>query len=439
MKIVLSCLSSFFPLLLFTCQAHPLSRACRDGNLRVVQALLADTSTDVNWHPEPKQSEYRPALIEAIIGGHLDVFNMLLSSGAKPDLEFDDDPSKEGWRPVSYIAEAGNMGMFVALTRHGFDPDFSWSFANSPNFQHTISVWSTPMAMLPECFAGLVAMEVRRIRNGVIPVDYRSAIDSYRLLDRVVMFGTLDQIRLVYSLGADLNSGFTQIKVNNAKIRSTQSTAIQPPIVTLCKYQLLFSAEKVVLLKELGADINACIESCTTVELQKYGRTALWYACSYLGPEEISLLLSHGASPYIRDSQGNNLISVCLNTRNISCAIEILKALHKLSEKTIESALMETNKFGISPLDIAINTNNHYAVRLFLLLGAKISKEPSQYNSMSMASLTHILAKEFTRLRVNVVKMLLWTSELGQYYSLPKELCLHILRFTIEMSLQLLD
>lgn len=420
------------------CTQINLSQACREGDLALVQALLANPSINVNWIPESMDTGYRPALIEAIIGGHLDAVHLLLAHGADPNLPYDDTANKQGWRPISYAVDTGSMAIFTALALHGFDPDITWSLARNANFHLTNTVWSARPSMQPEGFAALVAMQVRRIREGSVLVDARSSVDSYRLLDRVVLFGTIEQIRLVHSLGADPNTGFTNVKVSYSPrgVRSTELTTILPPLAALCKYPALHNPAKLAALLELGAHIDGSLEG----ESRKNGRGALWYACHNLGRQEVCWLLQRGASPEQMDSLGNNMLAVCLNSKNTQCAVELLVAMYR-RHGSVKDMIMHTNDSTHSALDIAVNSSNHHALRLFLLLGASITKEPAQYQAVTMASLAHILAKEFGNLRKNAVRFLALMNREDEDNDLllPTDLSRYITSLVIEIALRILE
>jgi ankyrin len=91
----------------------PLIKAARSGSAVAVKALLAK-KVDVNA-PGVDSST---ALHVAVHEGHLDVANLLLNAGAKPDL-----PTRYKITPLSIAAENGDAAMIERLIKAGADPN----------------------------------------------------------------------------------------------------------------------------------------------------------------------------------------------------------------------------------------------------------------------------------------------------------------------------
>ena len=86
--------------------------------------------------------------------------------------------------------------------------------------------------------------------------------------------------------------------------------------------------------------------------------TLLILACRSNNPEIISILISNGIDPLIKNKIGNNCLHECAYGNNISCAGIVLSKLESLLEKDkIETILTTKNEFGDTPLHIAAEYN----------------------------------------------------------------------------------
>ena len=86
--------------------------------------------------------------------------------------------------------------------------------------------------------------------------------------------------------------------------------------------------------------------------------TLLILACKSDNPEIISILISNGIDPLIKNKNGNNCLHICAYRNNISCAGLILSKLESILEKDkIEKILTTKNEFGDTPLHIAAEYN----------------------------------------------------------------------------------
>jgi hypothetical protein len=112
------------------------------------------------------------------------------------------------------------------------------------------------------------------------------------------------------------------------------------------------------LLLQNGADIN--------YRFGPAGRTALLTHCIYGNIKGIEMLLSNGADPNISDNDNN------------TCLIEIIKR-HRKNVDIIKLLLSHganpnvTNKWGESPLLLAVDNNDEQLVRLLLDEGAIVT------------------------------------------------------------------
>ena len=81
-------------------------------------------------------------------------------------------------------------------------------------------------------------------------------------------------------------------------------------------------------------------------------------ACQSNNPEIISILISNGIDPLIKNKNGNNCLHICAYRNNISCAGLVLSKFESLLEKDkIETILTTKNEFGDTPLHIAAEYN----------------------------------------------------------------------------------
>lgn len=369
--------------------------AARSRDYEGLRIILDSGMVDPNWIPD--SIDVRPALIESVVGRDVDGARILISYGADVNLEAPSTQQGSIWRPLSYAFDNRDKEMIILLVESGADPEFIYSCSLSGKIHYGMYPWGMFTAVHGAVFKAMVDGEIRKIRAGLKDVDERSRIDYNALIDRLVLFGSCEQLEEVLKLGANVN-GYYQDDID-------ESSAILPPIVSLCRYEQGIKQAHLELLLKHGASIDAHIPFNADPKQIKCGRTGLWYATRHGNVNLVKFFLDNGASPTVSDGDGVTALMNSSRKRNIECTLMLLKSLHH-GGVDLGEHVNRSSRSGISALDLSIAGGHLETIRLLLLLGAHLYGH-SNLRSNRIHGLTTIYASEYTRLRTIIIEFIM--------------------------------
>ncbi|PYI02034.1 ankyrin [Aspergillus sclerotiicarbonarius CBS 121057] len=245
--------------------ATPFERACRDGPLPAVQALVADpTCTPAFLHR---------GLTFALGAGNEDIARYLLEAGA-PIVRR---------TPVNILRAPSDrhLALFELLSRHGWGPQTLWDDGTLLTVQ---VITNNPLLRW-------------FLDYGVDPNSGASDSNRQSALELAAGSGDVDTVRLLVNAGAHVQQG---LPLHAAAAACPPGTDADRNLITPTKQFDTAHIAVMALLVAHGADVNQPQDS-----RQMAPRYAIVYAVIAGAVERVRWLLAHGADPEAKGALGS--------------------------------------------------------------------------------------------------------------------------------------
>jgi ankyrin repeat protein len=248
--------------------------AAKEGQLAIVQLLLdagADVNSTMDGRAPDREFSEAPALLHAAAWGHLDVVELLLANGAKPN----EAEASFGEVPLHYAAHYNHADIVNALLDNGAAVDVRRQGDGTTPFH-----W----AIINNSIEAAEAL----IDGGahVNLVEEQAGLSPLILLFSSTQVNVNDTIRLLLDAGADVN------------IASEWGTT---PLMYAESSPAPGRAERVRWLLEAGADPDA---------QDMGGNTALHFAAKWGYKDVMELLIAHGAALDTENIEGKTALDM---------------------------------------------------------------------------------------------------------------------------------
>ena len=324
----------------------PLVTACKDGNLELLELLLAN-GADVNENSvELPGLRLNQSLIAAAYSGKLEVVEKVLNA----DSEAFSDPQIRLSTMVGLI-DIFREPLYAGHRRYGKHTPSRRSRASleiSQRILQGIDVSLIDFDLIPESlFWYLTGCDDDILRNLVkIGTDFSGGINDSSFLHYACHLGSVDSVHVLLENGADLRM------THGPDMMTYLQLAIHNPSPSVLSYLLS--------LGRIAVD-----------EVDLLGKTVLHDAARQKAEEFINVLLSYEADKTIRDFKGHRPFHKALENRCLKDQVAMLETLQVDEDDINHIDIID----GETPLHLAAAAGSVHAVQWLLTKGADIASK----------------------------------------------------------------
>ena len=271
-----------------------LLEAAKEGDVNEVQRLLS-----IGVHPNGDGST--TPLCAAAMEGKIEVIELLLDGGAKPDKSDDSECT-----PICWAARGHHMDVVTLLLKRGANPNrgkipaFRYASHERPiSYSVSLIAYLVSHPGIAGSYDHCFEMAQKLLNAGADPnITYVGGIHP---LSEAIKYSRMDVLMLLVNRGADPN------------VKDRNGEPLLNIIVQNKVYAVSDMRGKTNMLDNLKQLLDAGANPNMTNEVVAEAKTALWWAVNKEYKGAVRLLLSRGGDPNKGSDRGDTLLNTVLH------------------------------------------------------------------------------------------------------------------------------